>query len=230
MPFDNTGTFNRIHSWEQDRQDGISIDSYRVDEDTDDIANGLSSCMLRDGSMAMEGALDMANFKITNLANGTASSDAVNKGQLDSASSTLNAAITTAVNTMLSNLYPVGSMYVGTQGTCPLSTLIAGSTWTKVATKVVTNVDSTVGVKGTGKTLGLTNGQTNVGLMSNHSHDSNARLFQSGAYNKSVSSSPAGSENNREGFFGVVQDVSTSGLTGVATSTTLTLNIWKRTA
>ena len=133
MPFDNTGTFNRIHSWEQDRQDGISIDSYRVDEDTDDIANGLSSCMLRDGSMAMEGALDMANFKITNLANGTASSDAVNKGQLDSASSTLNAAITTAVNTMLSSLYPVGSIYIGTQNTCPLTSLISGSAWTLVS-------------------------------------------------------------------------------------------------
>lgn len=37
------------------------------------------------------------------------------------------------VDTLLSSLYPVGSIYIGTQSTCPLATLISGSTWVKVS-------------------------------------------------------------------------------------------------
>lgn len=50
----------------------------------------------------------------------------------------VNAAVTSAsvvasINTMLSALYPVGSIYIGTQSTCPLATLISDSTWELVA-------------------------------------------------------------------------------------------------
>ena len=41
-------------------------------------------------------------------------------------------AISIAVANLLSDLYPIGSLYIGTQTTCPLSTLIPGSTWTLV--------------------------------------------------------------------------------------------------
>lgn len=46
-----------------------------------------------------------------------------------------NNTITTAayITTVLSTLYPVGSLYLGTQSTCPLITLIPGSTWELVA-------------------------------------------------------------------------------------------------
>ena len=44
-----------------------------------------------------------------------------------------NAATTAFVKNILAALYPVGSLYIGTQTTCPLSTLISGSTWTLVA-------------------------------------------------------------------------------------------------
>ena len=33
----------------------------------------------------------------------------------------------------MNNLYPVGSTYITTASTCPLATLISGSTWTKVS-------------------------------------------------------------------------------------------------
>lgn len=65
---------------------------------------------------------------------------------------------------LLSTLYPVGSIYIGTQNSCPLATLIAGSQWQKVATQVVTNVNTGVAVYGNGKTLGLTNGSQNFGM------------------------------------------------------------------
>ena len=36
------------------------------------------------------------------------------------------------INPLLNLLYPVGSIYIGTQGTCPLATLIPGSTWQQI--------------------------------------------------------------------------------------------------
>lgn len=138
--------------------------------------------------------------------------------------------ITTAINNLLNTLFPVGAVYQGKQSTCPLATLMPDTTWTKVATKLVTNVDSTVGVKGTGKTLGLTNGSTNVGMAGADNHDRNSRVFQPSAYNKTVSSSFYSATEQTSGSFGVVQNVSTSGLTGVANSTTITINLWERTA
>lgn len=39
----------------------------------------------------------------------------------------------TYVNTILTSIYPVGSIYIGTQSTCPLATLISGSTWELVS-------------------------------------------------------------------------------------------------
>ena len=40
---------------------------------------------------------------------------------------------TSDISTMLTTLYPIGSIYIGTQATCPLATLISGSTWELVA-------------------------------------------------------------------------------------------------
>ena len=40
---------------------------------------------------------------------------------------------TSDISTMLATLYPVGSIYIGTQSTCPLTTLISGSTWELVS-------------------------------------------------------------------------------------------------
>lgn len=42
-------------------------------------------------------------------------------------------ATTAYITTILSTLYPIGSLYLGTQSTCPLITLIPGSTWELVA-------------------------------------------------------------------------------------------------
>lgn len=44
-----------------------------------------------------------------------------------------NIATTAYVKNVLSALYPVGSIYIGTQNTCPLASLISGSQWTLVA-------------------------------------------------------------------------------------------------
>lgn len=43
------------------------------------------------------------------------------------------AATTAYVKNILSAIYPVGSVYIGTQSTCPMASLISGSTWTLVS-------------------------------------------------------------------------------------------------
>lgn len=83
MPFDSQGNFTRIHNWEDDRQNDIEIVSSRHDEEDDNFAAGLSQCMLRDGNAPMQNNLNMGNFQINHVANGTANTDAVNKSQLD---------------------------------------------------------------------------------------------------------------------------------------------------
>jgi hypothetical protein len=87
MPYDSQGRFYRVHNWEQDRINEIEIVSDRHDEEDDNFAEGLSSCLLKDGRAAMTGKLNMSNFKIQNVANATAAKDAVNKSQLDTVSS-----------------------------------------------------------------------------------------------------------------------------------------------
>ncbi|MCQ2734689.1 MAG: hypothetical protein MJ212_01905 [Alphaproteobacteria bacterium] len=82
MPFDSQGNFTRVHNWEEDRENDIEIISSRHDEEDDNFAQGLSQCMLRDGNSPMQNNLNMGNFQVNNVANGTALTDAVNKGQL----------------------------------------------------------------------------------------------------------------------------------------------------
>lgn len=44
-----------------------------------------------------------------------------------------NTSVNSSIETTLAALYPVGSIYIGTQSTCPLASLISGSTWELVA-------------------------------------------------------------------------------------------------
>lgn len=228
MPYDGSGNFTIINSFEEDRINNVSIDSGKMDANFNDVASGLSNAMLRSGISAMTGvlnmgshkiqnltagtastdavnksqldsvstamvkltgnqtiagnktfsgtikitgALNMSSLKITNVANGTSSGDAVNKSQLDDLSSSVTtlsgaavkltgnqtiagtktfssspivptaansdsstkAASTAFVKNVLATVWPVGSIYIGTQSSCPLATLISGSTWELVS-------------------------------------------------------------------------------------------------
>lgn len=134
MPFDSNGVFSRVMNWTSDQQNGIAIECGRHDEEDDNFAEGFNDCFCRDGRAPATGDFNLGNNKIKNLANGTASTDAINKSQLDAQNTSLTAAFQNYVKTILGQIYPVGSLYIGTQTTCPMSTLISGSTWELVAT------------------------------------------------------------------------------------------------
>lgn len=106
MPFDSEGNFTRVHKWEEDRQNDIDIVSDRHDEEDDNFASGFNNCLLRDGRATMTGDLDAGNFKVKRIADGTVSTDAVNKGQLDKATS----GTTTALKTLLNKLCKIGDI------------------------------------------------------------------------------------------------------------------------
>lgn len=83
MAFNGSGVFSRLYNWVADAANGIKIRADRMDAELDGIATGLSNCILRDGTGKPSADIDFNSKKITALAAGTASTDAINKGQLD---------------------------------------------------------------------------------------------------------------------------------------------------
>jgi len=83
MPFDSNGVFSRVMNWTSDQQNGIAIECGRHDAEDDNFAQGFNDCFCRDGRAAATGDFNLGNYKLKNVANGTATTDAVNKGQLD---------------------------------------------------------------------------------------------------------------------------------------------------
>ena len=83
MPFDSNGVFSRVMNWTSDQQNGIAIECGRHDQEDDNFAHGFNDCFCRDGRAAATGDFNLGNYKLKNVANGTATTDAVNKGQLD---------------------------------------------------------------------------------------------------------------------------------------------------
>lgn len=83
---------------------GETITANQHNPPLEDLASAMTDSLPRDGSAPMAGNLAMGTKKITNLAQGTASTDAITKAQLD--------AVQTAVNSVI----PIGSRvgYCGT--------------------------------------------------------------------------------------------------------------------
>lgn len=128
---------------------------------------------------------------------------------------------------LLNAIYPIGSTYISTTNSCPLSTLISGSTWTQIASNVVVSVNTSVPIKGTGKTLGLSNGSTNHGII--HTPNSGIWASTTAGYGGNVGKE-VGGVGHSDILMGVTTDSSKSGIVGTVTRTNLTLYIFKRTA
>lgn len=80
MPFSGTGVFNRIYSWTVDAANGLLVDATRMDQDSNDIAAGLSNCVTRDGQSAALADIPMGGFRLTGLGAGVQPTDAATIG------------------------------------------------------------------------------------------------------------------------------------------------------
>lgn len=126
--------------------------------------------------------------------------------------------------TLLEALYPVGSIYITTNAACPLSTLIAGSSWLLVSSGIVQAGD--IPCKGNGITLGLTDGTNNYG-MSSHLNVSSS-LLNNGGFGSNVGTAPSGNISGKS--LGITTDPTKSGIIADISSLTLAVNIYRRTA
>lgn len=134
----------------------------------------------------------------------------------------------------MGTVYPVGSLYFGTQSTCPLAAIINGSTWEKVGSSLITSVNTSVPVKGNGKSMGWTNGDANFGCsQGDNGYGYFFPSLTSEAYGKDigvVQIGNAGARPSGRKLMGLTSDANNSGIVGTITRTALTVNIWKRTA
>lgn len=128
--------------------------------------------------------------------------------------------------TILEALYPVGSVYITTANTCPLSALISGSTWTLVSSGIVKAGD--IPVKGNGMTLGLTDGTNNLGWGQGSNSSYGAQLTTNN-YNTNVGTSNSGTYVANK-TVGLTTDSTKSGIIADTSSLTLSVNIFERTA
>lgn len=89
MAWDGSGSFNRtngvntgIATWTDDKNAGTKILSTRHDTHDQDLADGIESCLAKNGENAATADLDAGGYKITNAADGTADTDLATKGQI----------------------------------------------------------------------------------------------------------------------------------------------------
>lgn len=72
MPFDPSGNFTRSYNFVEDRDNGIRVLATRMDGEFNNYATAMNQVLLRNGVAAMGGNLNMGNYNITMLGDGTA--------------------------------------------------------------------------------------------------------------------------------------------------------------
>lgn len=143
------------------------------------------------------------------------------------------------VDNIFATLYPVGSIYVGTQSTCPLATIIPGSTWTLVSSgKALWTGDGTNG--NTTIAAGLPNitGYTDLGWSGQHAgivhnaSDSGGAIVSGRTINGVYGGSAGVSSGNVARGFGFDASASNAiyGNSATVQPPAYVVNVWRRTA
>lgn len=82
MAFNGSGLFTRLHSWVTDAANNVNVSSTRTDDDSNDIAAGLSLCITKDGQQTLTGNIPFSGFIATGLGAGAANGNSVRYEQL----------------------------------------------------------------------------------------------------------------------------------------------------
>ena len=136
------------------------------------------------------------------------------------------------VDNLIYAIYPVGSIYIGTQSTCPLATLISGSTWVKVSEgRVLQGSDSSHGA-GTTIEAGLPNITGNFGsgcLMNWQNSTTGGALYRGSS---GGGQNAGGTNGGTDGSINLDASRSNSiyGSSSTVQPPAYVVNIWKRTA
>jgi hypothetical protein len=109
------GVFTGTSIWQSNRDAGTKIVADRHDTHDQDLATGINSCINKDGSNAMTGAMNMGSQKISSLADGTAHTDGINAGQIQDGGLIFQATDSGSANTYAIALTPAVTAYVAGQ-------------------------------------------------------------------------------------------------------------------
>lgn len=207
MPYDGSGNFTIINNFEEDRINGVSIDSLKMDNNFNDIANGLTDAMLRSGSSNMTGALNMASHKILNVSDGTASTDAVNKGQMDTA-------LGDKQNTLVSgtNIKTINSTSLLGSGNVKVQATITGAASTITSSNLTAS--RALVANSSGKVAVSSTTDTELGYV--HGVTSAIQTQINGTVKTSGNQSIAGTKTFSAAAYGTASDAANSLLTTVA--------------
>lgn len=115
MPFDSSGTFNRLRSWVADAAAGIKIRADYHDDEDNGFAAGLSQCVTKDGRTQPTANLPMNTKRLVNLGAPVAATDAANKEYVDNAILAAQTALALQPGVMMpyakSGTVPTGWLY-----------------------------------------------------------------------------------------------------------------------
>ncbi len=79
MAFNGAGVFNRLYNYVQDRINGQKPAAERFDGEFNNVADGLTNTITRDGQTTIIADIPFNNKKITGLADATTATDALNR-------------------------------------------------------------------------------------------------------------------------------------------------------
>ena len=229
------------YTMEQDRIANIKANSIHVDANFNTLLQAVNNKIDRDGSIVPSANLSMGNNKIVGLATPTNSGDATTKGYVDALITELRTSITqvkaqatTNANTIVNNLktmYPVGSVYIGTQSTCPMTSLIDGSVW-----QLVSSGRALWTGNGSNANTTIAAGLPNItGNLNGISEEFAQMGTASGAFRKENSitqNSPTFSGNGNSGVvsFNASRSSSIYGNSNTVQPPAYVVNVWRRTA
>ena len=118
MAFNGSGTFNRDNgtnsgatTWQLDRDAAIKITALNHDLHDQQIADGLTNCVTKDGQTTITANLPMAGFLHTNVGNATARNHYAAAGQVQDSSLTYGGTSTGGANVYNITLTPAITAY-----------------------------------------------------------------------------------------------------------------------
>ena len=125
--WDGNGNFIREYNWTDDKTNNIKVRADRFDDENDNFATGLENCITRDNQTPPTENISWGAKKITNLADGTAVTDAATIGN------TIQGANTYAVDSVVADTLIVDEM---TDNTTPVGYTISDSASSADAYKI----------------------------------------------------------------------------------------------
>lgn len=138
---------------------------------------------------------------------------------------------TNTVGATLEALYPVGSIYLGTMSTCPMTALIPGSTWELVAADRVLQGSGT-NTAGSTVAAGLPNitGQFGKGCLFNYGGDLDEGALYTGSSGYRQDAGGTDSSSARTIAFDASRSNAIYGASSTVQPPAYVVNIWQRTA